>query len=135
MLSGRATLCEVFREFRPTGRTFNCDSLMDVYDHRITGNSLEALQAYCSTLDALVLRCHGEQPSEDMMCSKSLAQIQNVGAITFDIDGFNRMTNDDPNRCYRWLRVAVDRALDQWRAEQHRAIYSASLRLKRRSRR
>eukprot|EP00972_Heterocapsa_arctica_P051364 7554671-Heterocapsa_arctica.AAC.1 len=70
-----------------------------------------------------------------MMCSKFLAQIQNVGAITFDIDGFNRMNNDGPNRCYRWLRVAVDRALDTWRAEQHRAVYSASLWLKRRSRR
>eukprot|EP00972_Heterocapsa_arctica_P080499 11862366-Heterocapsa_arctica.AAC.1 len=45
------------------------------------------------------------------------------------------MSSDEPNRCYRWLRAAVDRALDQWRAAQHRAIYSASLRSKRRSRR
>eukprot|EP00972_Heterocapsa_arctica_P059610 8791517-Heterocapsa_arctica.AAC.1 len=65
MLSGRATLCAVFREFWPTGRNFTCDSLMDVYDHRITGSTLEDIQVYCSTLDALVLRCLGEQPSEE----------------------------------------------------------------------
>eukprot|EP00972_Heterocapsa_arctica_P051906 7634971-Heterocapsa_arctica.AAC.1 len=53
MLSGRAALCAVFQEFRPSGRSYNCDSLMDVYDHSITENSLEALQTYCSTLDAL----------------------------------------------------------------------------------
>eukprot|EP00972_Heterocapsa_arctica_P104891 15458163-Heterocapsa_arctica.AAC.1 len=56
---------------------------------------------------------------------------RNIDAISFDIEGFDRMCNDDADRCYRWLRAAVDRALNQWRAEQHRIVYSASLRSKR----
>eukprot|EP00972_Heterocapsa_arctica_P012990 1908509-Heterocapsa_arctica.AAC.1 len=63
MLSGKATLCAVFREFKPTGRDFSCDALMDVYDLQIANHSMEALRAYCSTLDALILRCRAEQPS------------------------------------------------------------------------
>ncbi len=135
MLSGRATLCAVFREFRPTGRNFTCDSLMDVYDHRISGSTLEDLQAYCSTLDALVLRCLGEQPSEEVLGCKFYNQVKGFSALSFDIEGYDRMRDDDPNRTYRWLRLAVDRVLDIWRADQHRLVYTASLRSTRRSRR
>eukprot|EP00972_Heterocapsa_arctica_P012404 1821321-Heterocapsa_arctica.AAC.1 len=73
MLSGRATLCAVYREFKPTGRDFGSDALTDVYDLLIANRSMEALQAYCSTLDALILRCP-EQPSEDHLCTKFYAQ-------------------------------------------------------------
>eukprot|EP00972_Heterocapsa_arctica_P012555 1844758-Heterocapsa_arctica.AAC.1 len=100
---------------------------MDVYNHRITENSLEALQTYCSTLDALVLRCRGEQPSEEVMCCKFYAQVKDIGPLAFDIEGFDRMDNDDVNRTYGWLRAAVDRVLTNWRADQHRIVYSASL--------
>eukprot|EP00972_Heterocapsa_arctica_P047055 6942883-Heterocapsa_arctica.AAC.1 len=55
LLSGRATLCAVYLEFKPQGRNFKCDALTDVYDLRIANQSMEALQAYCSTLDALIL--------------------------------------------------------------------------------
>eukprot|EP00972_Heterocapsa_arctica_P082076 12096448-Heterocapsa_arctica.AAC.1 len=93
----------------------------------MANNSLEALQAYCSTLDALVLRCHAEQPSEDQLRNKFYAQVKGVDAISCDIGGYDRMSDDEPNRCYRWLREAVDRAQDRWRAASHRTIYVASL--------
>eukprot|EP00972_Heterocapsa_arctica_P016945 2501460-Heterocapsa_arctica.AAC.1 len=51
------------------------------------------------------------------------------------MDVYNRMTDSDPNRCYRWRRAVVDGALDRWRAAQHRIIYTASLRSRRRSQR
>eukprot|EP00972_Heterocapsa_arctica_P042529 6268518-Heterocapsa_arctica.AAC.1 len=89
---------------------------MDVYDLQLAGNSMEALQAYCSTLDALVLRCLKEQPSEDQMCSKFHAQVKDIGQISCDIQVYDRMSDDEPDRCYRWLRAAVDGALDRWRA-------------------
>eukprot|EP00972_Heterocapsa_arctica_P053490 7878181-Heterocapsa_arctica.AAC.1 len=65
----------------------------------MTGNSMEALQAYCSTLDALVLRC-AEQPSDEMLCSKFYAEVKDVDNISFDIEGYDRMSSDEPNRCY-----------------------------------
>ncbi len=52
LLSGRATLCAVFREFKPAGRDFKAGALQDVYDLQIANHSMEALQAYCSQLDA-----------------------------------------------------------------------------------
>eukprot|EP00972_Heterocapsa_arctica_P082656 12179242-Heterocapsa_arctica.AAC.1 len=67
---------------------------------------MEALQAYCSTLDALVLRCHAEQPSDEKLCSKFYAQVKDIDDISFDIGGYDQMSSDEPNRCYRWLRVA-----------------------------
>eukprot|EP00972_Heterocapsa_arctica_P093946 13856153-Heterocapsa_arctica.AAC.1 len=66
---------------------------------------MEALQAYCSTLDALIQRCP-EQPSQDHLCNKFFAQVHKVDAISPDIHVYNRMTDDEPNRCYRWLRAA-----------------------------
>eukprot|EP00972_Heterocapsa_arctica_P036789 5415887-Heterocapsa_arctica.AAC.1 len=76
---------------------------------------MEALQAYCSTLDALRLRCM-EQPSEDRLCYTFYAQVKSIDPISPDIHVFDRMCDDQPNRCYRWLRAAVDGALDRWRA-------------------
>eukprot|EP00972_Heterocapsa_arctica_P041616 6135820-Heterocapsa_arctica.AAC.1 len=80
----------------------------------MAGNSMEALQAYCSTPDALVLRCHAEQPSEYQLCNNFYAQVENVDMISCDIGGYDRMCDEEPNRCYRWLREAVDRALLGW---------------------
>eukprot|EP00972_Heterocapsa_arctica_P010037 1475212-Heterocapsa_arctica.AAC.1 len=66
---------------------------------------MEALQAYCSTLDSLIQRSP-EQPSLDHLCNKFFAQVRNVDAITPDIEVYDRMSDSDPNRCYRWLRAA-----------------------------
>eukprot|EP00972_Heterocapsa_arctica_P003452 514569-Heterocapsa_arctica.AAC.1 len=65
------------------------------------------------------------------MCCKFYAQVKTIGLLAFSIEGFDRMRNDDVNRTYRWLHAAVDRVLTNWRAEQHRIVYSASLRSKR----
>eukprot|EP00972_Heterocapsa_arctica_P111519 16417811-Heterocapsa_arctica.AAC.1 len=64
---------------------------------------MEALQAYCSMLDSLIQRSP-EQPSLYHLCTKFFAQVHLVDAISPDIDVYNRMTDSDPNRCYRWLR-------------------------------
>eukprot|EP00972_Heterocapsa_arctica_P074832 11042275-Heterocapsa_arctica.AAC.1 len=56
LLSGRATLCAVYGELKPTGRDFDSVALSDVYDLLIANQFMEALQAYCSTLDALIQR-------------------------------------------------------------------------------
>eukprot|EP00972_Heterocapsa_arctica_P018683 2763395-Heterocapsa_arctica.AAC.1 len=72
-LSGRATLCAVIRNFKPIGRDFDSDALSDVYELLIANQSMEALQAYCSTLDSLLQRCR-EQPSPDHLCNKFRAQ-------------------------------------------------------------
>eukprot|EP00972_Heterocapsa_arctica_P060378 8904508-Heterocapsa_arctica.AAC.1 len=85
---------------------------------------MEALQAYCSTLDALILRCHGEQPSADHLCNKFYAQIKNIDQLARDIHVYDRMCDDEPDRSYRWLRAAADGALDRWRAVEHRTIYA-----------
>eukprot|EP00972_Heterocapsa_arctica_P085387 12584494-Heterocapsa_arctica.AAC.1 len=60
----------------------------------MANNSMEALQAYCSTLDAFVLWCHAEQ-----LCNKFYAQVKDVDAISCDIGGYDRMCDDEPNRC------------------------------------
>eukprot|EP00972_Heterocapsa_arctica_P108646 15999285-Heterocapsa_arctica.AAC.1 len=65
------------------------------------------------------------------MCCKFYAQVKTIGPLAFDIESFDRMRNDDANRTYCWLRAAVDRVLYKWRADQHRIVYSASLRSKR----
>eukprot|EP00972_Heterocapsa_arctica_P085949 12665689-Heterocapsa_arctica.AAC.1 len=96
LLSGRAVLCAVFREFKPTGRDFGCDALSDVYDLLIASQSMEALQAYCSTLDSLIERCP-EQPSPDHLCNKFFAQVRYIAEITPDIDVYNRMSDSEPN--------------------------------------
>eukprot|EP00972_Heterocapsa_arctica_P057116 8428300-Heterocapsa_arctica.AAC.1 len=54
-LSGRSMLCMIYREFEPNGRSFNTDSLQDVYDLKMS-NTMSGLEAYCSRLDALMLR-------------------------------------------------------------------------------
>eukprot|EP00972_Heterocapsa_arctica_P048369 7132386-Heterocapsa_arctica.AAC.1 len=66
-----------------------------------------------------------------MLCNKFYAQVKDIDAISVDIGEYDRMSDSEPNISYRWLRVAVDRALDRWRATQHRVIYTASLRPKR----
>eukprot|EP00972_Heterocapsa_arctica_P065659 9690390-Heterocapsa_arctica.AAC.1 len=66
-------LCAVFRNFKPTGRDFGSNAVSDVYDLLIANQSMEALQAYCSTLDSLIQRCP-EQPSLDHLCNKFRAQ-------------------------------------------------------------
>ncbi len=133
MLSGRATLCAVFRAFNPTGRDFKADALQDVYDLQIANHSMEALQAYCSQLDALVLRCTGEQPSVDSMTNKFYEQVKGLPPILRDIQDCDRMQDDDADRTYSWLRRACDRTLDRWKAAAHRTVYAASLRSRRRA--
>ncbi len=121
-------LCAVILEFKPAGRDFQIDALQDVLDLQIgSDHSMEALQAYCSQLDALMLRCMGEQPSVDMLTQKFYEQVRELSPIARDIEDYDRMMDDSPNCCYSWLRIACDRALDRWKTVQHRIVYTAPL--------
>eukprot|EP00972_Heterocapsa_arctica_P007508 1095340-Heterocapsa_arctica.AAC.1 len=76
-LSGRGMLCMLYREFEPNGRQFSTDSLQDVYDLKMS-NTLSGLEAYCSRLDALMLRCTGEQPSPDTLTCRFHRQVEHL---------------------------------------------------------
>eukprot|EP00972_Heterocapsa_arctica_P064712 9549239-Heterocapsa_arctica.AAC.1 len=68
----------------------------------MANQSMEAMQAYCSTLDALIERSP-EQPSQVHLCAQLYAQVHKMDAIACDIHVYDRMNDDEPDRCYRWL--------------------------------
>eukprot|EP00972_Heterocapsa_arctica_P003652 544269-Heterocapsa_arctica.AAC.1 len=61
ILSVRATLCMIAKEFEPNGRNYATDAIDDVYRLKCHP-SLPGLEAYMSGLDKLLLRCTEEQP-------------------------------------------------------------------------
>eukprot|EP00972_Heterocapsa_arctica_P095073 14021975-Heterocapsa_arctica.AAC.1 len=73
-MSGRSMLCLVHREFEPNGLNFETDTLQDIYDLKMEPCNMEGLQVYCSQLDALMLRCTGEQPSPASMTCRFYRQ-------------------------------------------------------------
>eukprot|EP00972_Heterocapsa_arctica_P079748 11750332-Heterocapsa_arctica.AAC.1 len=94
----------LYKEFEPSGRQYNTDSLQDVYDLTMI-NTLPGLEAFLSQLDALLLRCVGEQPSLDMMTCRFHRQIEKLPVLNRDMEDYSRMRDDDPNRSYEWLRL------------------------------
>uniref|UniRef100_UPI0025913F09 zinc finger CCCH domain-containing protein n=1 Tax=uncultured Marinobacter sp. TaxID=187379 RepID=UPI0025913F09 len=127
MNSGRTMLCMLFRHFQPNGRSFNTDALLDVYNLTCKGNSLEAVERYLHMLDMLLLRCVGEKPSDDTMCSRFHKQVEHVPDLKRDMEDYSRMDDNDPLRTYEWLRGRCDKAIEIHRAKINRRDYEKGL--------
>jgi hypothetical protein len=127
MVSGRSMLCMFFRHYEPNGRQFDTDALQDLYDLTIKGGNLEALERYTGQLDALRLRCTGEQMSAAILCCRFHRQIEHIPDLLRDMQDYARMDDDDPRRTYEWLRLRCDKALEAHRASSHRVAFVKSL--------
>jgi hypothetical protein len=125
--TGRSMLCRFFQFFEPNGRQFNTDALQDVYDLVNRHHTLDSTEKYMCHLDSLLLRCVGEQPSPDTMTCRFHRQICNVPELLWDMQAYDRMPDSHPDRCYRWLREQVDRAIVVHRAAMHRKDFARTL--------
>eukprot|EP00972_Heterocapsa_arctica_P080652 11886539-Heterocapsa_arctica.AAC.1 len=130
LLSGRSTLRMLYQEFDPNGRSYNSNTINDVYRLECHPKTPAGLERYVSSLDKLLLRCRDEKPSADMMLCSFYDNVHRVEVLRCDIEDYDRMEDDDSNRTYLWLRRACQRALEQWRAENARAIYATTLNIK-----
>ena len=120
-------LCVFFRHYEPNRRQFDTDALQDLYDLTIKGGNLEALERYTGQLDALRLRCTGEQMSAAILCCRFHRQIEHIPDLLRDMQDYSRMDDDDPRRTYEWLRMRCDKALEAYRAKSHRIAFVKSL--------
>eukprot|EP00972_Heterocapsa_arctica_P035861 5275403-Heterocapsa_arctica.AAC.1 len=75
-----------------------------------------------------MLRCTGEQPSPDTLQCRFHRNIEHLPELLRDMQDYDRMRDDEPDRSYEWLRFACNRALEKWRATGHRRDYAATLR-------
>ncbi len=128
MISGRRMLCMLFLHFRPQGRSFNTDALLDVYNLTCKGTSLEAVEHYLHMLDQLLLRCNAtEKPSDDTMCARFHKQIEHCSDLRRDMEDYARMNDDHEDRNYLWLRGRVEKAIEVKRAAADRRVYEKGL--------
>eukprot|EP00972_Heterocapsa_arctica_P002250 324534-Heterocapsa_arctica.AAC.1 len=68
----------LFRHFEPNGRQFNTDCLQDIYELKLSPQTLAGLDSYLSRPDGLMLRCTGEQPSPDTMTCRFHRQVEKL---------------------------------------------------------
>ncbi|WP_288993243.1 zinc finger CCCH domain-containing protein [uncultured Marinobacter sp.] len=127
MASGRHLLTMFFRHFLPSGRQYDTDALQYLYDHTLKGNDLAALERYTTVLDGLMLRCKGERLTDDVMLGRFHKNIKHLPDLARDIQDYDRMDDDDPQRTYIWLRGRVEKALDVYRAAKHKVDFERSL--------
>ena len=105
MISGRRMLCMLFLHYRPQGRSFNTDALLDVYNLTCKGHSLEAVEQYLHTLDKLRLRCVVEQPCMDTLCATFFKQVEHCPDLKRDIEDYTRMNDDHPDRSLSLINI------------------------------
>eukprot|EP00972_Heterocapsa_arctica_P066670 9838732-Heterocapsa_arctica.AAC.1 len=90
---------------------------------------MAGLEAYCSRIDQLLTRCR-EKPTGGILSTCFYQQICRISQLARDIQDYDRMNDDDPDRTYHWLRHACNRALDKWRADHHREDYAQTLKVR-----
>jgi len=111
IMKGRQALFMIYQYYATTGIKKGLTSITVLMAVRLYR---KRLQEFLSTWDRVLLHID-ETPSTAVLTRLFYDQVKSCDLMKIDISTYHRMSDDDPNKSYAWLRKCVEGEIDRHR--------------------